>query len=77
MNQINYLQLINNADVYSLSKSWFRLWPCPMRYSGSKQESQLTEHLSKLGYTYWEESNNPAYEMFLTRWIWVWWWKYI
>ena len=33
----------------------------------SKKESQLTEHLSKLGYTYWEESNNPAYEMFLTR----------
>ena len=33
----------------------------------SKKESQLTEHLSKLGYTYWEESNNPAYEMFLTQ----------
>ena len=32
-----------------------------------EKESQLTEHLSKLGYTYWEESNNPAYEMFLTR----------
>ena len=33
----------------------------------SKKESQLTEHLSKLGYTYWEESDNPAYEMFLAR----------
>jgi threonine dehydratase len=33
----------------------------------SKKEDQLTEHLSKLGYTYWEESDNPAYEMFLAR----------
>ena len=33
----------------------------------NKKEDQLTEHLSKLGYSYWEESKNPAYEMFLTR----------
>ena len=33
----------------------------------SKKEDQLTEHLSKHGYTYWEESDNPAYEMFLAR----------
>ena len=32
----------------------------------NKKEDQLTEHLSKLGYSYWEESKNIAYEMFLT-----------
>jgi len=30
-----------------------------------EQTEQLEIHLSKLGYRYWEESNNPAYEMFL------------
>ena len=39
---------------------------CGIQVSG-KKEDQLIEHLSKLGYTYWEESNNPAYEMFLAR----------
>tara|TARA_B110000444_G_C18833395_1_gene594516 strand:- start:1021 stop:2535 length:1515 start_codon:yes stop_codon:yes gene_type:complete len=30
------------------------------------ETNQLEEHLSKLGYRYWEESDNPAYEMFLS-----------
>jgi threonine dehydratase len=30
-----------------------------------EQTEQLEIHLSKVGYRYWEESNNPAYEMFL------------
>lgn len=28
-------------------------------------DDDLEAHLAKLGYTYWEESDNPAYEMFL------------
>ena len=30
-----------------------------------EQTERLEMHLSKVGYRYWEESNNPAYEMFL------------
>jgi threonine dehydratase len=29
------------------------------------EEQELESHLSKLGYAHWEESSNPAYEMFL------------
>lgn len=29
------------------------------------ESGELEEHLTELGYTYWEESNNPAYTMFL------------
>jgi len=29
------------------------------------ETDELEKHLTKLGYTYWEESNNPAYAMFL------------
>ena len=29
------------------------------------ETDELEEHLSKLGYTHWEESDNPAYTMFL------------
>ncbi len=29
------------------------------------EEDKLEAHLSKLGYAHWEESDNPAYAMFL------------
>ena len=29
------------------------------------EEAELEAHLAQLGYPHWEESNNPAYEMFL------------
>ncbi len=30
------------------------------------ESAELEEHLAELGYTHWEESNNPAYSMFLS-----------
>ena len=32
----------------------------------ANETEELELHLEKLGYAYWEESNNPAYEMFLS-----------
>ena len=31
-----------------------------------KETDQLEAHLAELGYAYWEESDNPAYTMFLS-----------
>jgi threonine dehydratase len=30
-----------------------------------KERKELTSHLDELGYPYWEETDNPAYELFL------------
>ena len=32
---------------------------------GVKEKERLLEHLAKLGYPFWDESDNPAYRMFL------------
>jgi len=33
--------------------------------AGSKDQQKLQTYLTKIGYRYWEESENPAYQMFL------------
>ena len=30
------------------------------------ESAELEEHLQELGYAHWDESNNPAYAMFLS-----------
>jgi threonine dehydratase len=31
----------------------------------AKERVRLTEYLKRIGYRYWEETDNPAYELFL------------